>query len=53
MLTLLLQDHVSALEVYSGTKEDKMDGIWVPVDPVAGAITVNVGDMMQIVSNDT
>jgi len=52
VLTLLLQDTHSALEVYSGTKEDNGDGAWVAVEPVAGALTVNTGDMLQVWSND-
>lgn len=52
MLTLLLQDDVSALEVYSGSKEDNNDGVWITVDPVVDAVTVNTGDMLQIFSND-
>ena len=52
ILTLLLQDMNSALEVYSGSKEDRGDGEWVPVEPVVGAITINTGDMLQIYSND-
>lgn len=48
ILTLLLQDVVPALEVYSGTKQDFNDGEWVPVDPVHNAITVNTGDMLQV-----
>jgi isopenicillin N synthase-like dioxygenase len=47
-LTVLLQDTVSALEVYSGTKEDAGDGQWVPVEPVPGAFTINLGDMIQV-----
>lgn len=52
ILTLLLQDMNSALEVYSGSKEDRGDGEWVPVEPVVDAITINTGDMLQIYSND-
>ena len=52
VLTLLLQDMNSALEVYSGSKEDRGDGEWVPVVPVVDAITINTGDMLQIYSND-
>ena len=51
-LTLLLQDEVPALEVYSGTKQDNGDGEWVPVDPIEGAFTVNTGDMLQVWSNN-
>jgi isopenicillin N synthase-like dioxygenase len=50
VLTLLLQDQ-AGLEVYSGSKEDNHDGIWVPVDPVPNTLTVNVGDMLQVWSN--
>jgi len=49
-LTVLLQDSVSALEVYSGTKEDAGDGKWVPVEPVPGAFTINLGDMIQVMA---
>eukprot|EP01041_Mallomonas_annulata_P013292 gene13292-28149_t len=51
-LTILLQDDVSSLEVYSGTKEDANDGIWIPVDPIPKAFTINTGDMMQVWSNN-
>lgn len=50
IFTLLLQD-VAGLEVYSGTKEDNNDGIWVPVDPIPNTLTVNVADMLQVWSN--
>ena len=46
-LTVLLQDSVSALEVYSGTKQDANNGKWVPVTPAPGALTINIGDMLQ------
>lgn len=48
VLTLLLQDSNAALEVYSGSKEDHGDGIWVPVDPIEGALAINVCDMLQV-----
>jgi isopenicillin N synthase-like dioxygenase len=48
VLTLLLQDSVSALEVYSGSKQDFGDGEWVAVDPVPRALTINTGDMLQV-----
>ncbi len=44
-LTLLLQDHVTGLQVYR-------DGLWYDVPTVKGAMTVNTGDMMQVWSND-
>ncbi|CAN0842409.1 1-aminocyclopropane-1-carboxylate oxidase homolog 4 [Linum grandiflorum] len=39
-LTLLLQDQVGGLQVKSGEK-------WVDVDPVRGALVVNIGDLLQ------
>ena len=44
-LTVLLQDGVSGLQVYR-------DGLWHNVDPIPGAFTINIGDMVQIWSND-
>ena len=44
-LTLLLQDAVSGLQVQRG-------GQWHDIEPLTGAITVNVGDMLQVWSND-
>lgn len=44
-LTVLLQDQVSALQV-------QYRGAWLDVEPVPGALTINVGDMLQVWSND-
>jgi isopenicillin N synthase-like dioxygenase len=44
-LTLLLQDRVAGLQVYKGGK-------WLDVEPRSDAFTVNVGDMLQVWSND-
>jgi isopenicillin N synthase-like dioxygenase len=44
-LTVLLQDAVGGLQV-------EVDGTWVDVTPRDGALVINVGDMMQIWSND-
>ncbi len=44
-LTILLQDDVGGLQVEAG-------GEWIDVDPVPGALVINVGDMMQVWSND-
>ena len=44
-LTILLQDRVSGLQLYQ-------DGVWRDIEPVAGALTVNIGDMVQVWSND-
>lgn len=45
ILTLLLQDEVAGLEVCN-------EGEWILVDPVPGGLFVNLGDMMQVFSND-
>jgi len=44
-LTLLLQDEVAGLEVYR-------NGAWHGVEPVEGALVVNIGDIVQVWSND-
>ena len=44
-LTVLLQDSVAGLQVHR-------DGFWHNVDPIPGALTINIGDMVQIWSND-
>jgi isopenicillin N synthase-like dioxygenase len=44
-LTVLLQDGVGGLQVHH-------DGQWHDVDPIAGAFTINIGDMVQVWSND-
>ncbi|KAK9091475.1 hypothetical protein Sjap_024652 [Stephania japonica] len=45
VLTVLLQDGVGGLQVKHG------DG-WVDVVPLPGALVINVGDILQILSND-
>lgn len=45
-LTILLQDdHISCLQVLHKNQ-------WVDVPPVHGALIVNVGDLLQLISND-
>ncbi|HET7709940.1 MAG TPA: 2OG-Fe(II) oxygenase family protein [Sphingomicrobium sp.] len=44
-LTVLLQDDVAGLQVFHG-------GHWHHVEPVPGAFTINIGDMVQVWSND-
>lgn len=44
-LTLLLQDSVVGLQVYR-------DGLWHSVQPREGALVINIGDMIQVWSND-
>ncbi|KAK1395326.1 1-aminocyclopropane-1-carboxylate oxidase-like [Heracleum sosnowskyi] len=43
--TILLQDHIGGLQVLQGDK-------WADVEPIAGGLVVNIGDSLQIVSND-
>ena len=44
-ITVLLQDELAGLQVLRG-------GTWVDVTPMAGALTINIGDMLQVWSND-
>ncbi|KAG4952535.1 hypothetical protein AAZX31_16G174400 [Glycine max] len=44
-LTILLQDHIGGLQVLSHNG-------WVDVPPVPGALVVNIGDLLQLISND-
>ncbi|XP_062109298.1 1-aminocyclopropane-1-carboxylate oxidase homolog 1-like [Humulus lupulus] len=43
--TLLLQDHTGGLQVLSHDN-------WIDVPPYPGALVVNIGDLLQLVSND-
>ncbi len=44
-LTVLLQDDVGGLQVFANDE-------WHGVEPTPGALVINVGDMMQVWSND-
>jgi len=44
-LTILLQDDVGGLQVC-------VDDQWIDIEPAPGALVINVGDMMQVWSND-
>ncbi|KAJ8613398.1 hypothetical protein CTAYLR_002241 [Chrysophaeum taylorii] len=51
-LTLLLQDErVKALQTNFNAHRDGPPH-WIDVDPVPGGLTVNCGDMLQVLSND-
>ncbi|KAG9441483.1 hypothetical protein H6P81_017337 [Aristolochia fimbriata] len=45
-LTILLQDQVGGLQVF---RQDR----WVSVQPVHGALVINNGDLLQLMSNET
>jgi isopenicillin N synthase-like dioxygenase len=44
-ITLLLQDHIGGLQILH---QDK----WIDVRPIPGAVVVNIGDVLQLVTND-
>ena len=45
LLTVLMQDSESGLQIFA-------DEEWIDVAPIDGALVINVGDMMQVWSND-
>ncbi|XP_038876327.1 protein DMR6-LIKE OXYGENASE 2-like [Benincasa hispida] len=45
LITLLLQDQIPGLQVYH-------DGAWVALNPIPDTFIVNIGDQMQVLSND-
>lgn len=45
VVTVLVQNEVGGLQVKCGEE-------WVDVEPVEGAIVINIGDILQIISND-
>ncbi|MEM7170335.1 MAG: 2-oxoglutarate and iron-dependent oxygenase domain-containing protein [Pseudomonadota bacterium] len=45
VLTILLQDEIGGLQIFH-------NDAWIEVTPIPGAFVINVGDMMQVWSND-
>lgn len=45
-VTLLLQDTVGGLEVQPHGQEE-----WIPVEPIPGALVVNLGEMLEVATN--
>jgi isopenicillin N synthase-like dioxygenase len=45
LITILLQDQVPGLQVLK-------NGRWVAVDPVPNTFIINIGDQVQVMSND-
>ncbi|KAL5732256.1 hypothetical protein ACHQM5_004902 [Ranunculus cassubicifolius] len=43
--TILLQDHIGGLQVL-------LQNQWIDVTPIHGALVINIGDFLQLVSND-
>ncbi|XP_043694225.1 1-aminocyclopropane-1-carboxylate oxidase homolog 1-like [Telopea speciosissima] len=44
-LTVLLQDQISGLQILHQKQ-------WIDVPPIPGALIVNIGDLLQLISND-
>ncbi|OMO95481.1 1-aminocyclopropane-1-carboxylate oxidase 1-like protein [Corchorus olitorius] len=45
LLTLLLQNEISGLQILH-------EGQWFDVQPIRGGLVVNIGDLLQMISND-
>ncbi|TVT97482.1 hypothetical protein EJB05_57263 [Eragrostis curvula] len=52
LFTVLVQDSVGGLQVRQHCDDAGGDGEWVDVAPVPGAILINIGDVLKVVSNE-
>ncbi|XP_024988035.1 feruloyl CoA ortho-hydroxylase 1-like isoform X3 [Cynara cardunculus var. scolymus] len=50
-LTVLLQDGIGGLYVKKGEASSSANEEWIEIPPVHGALVINVGDALQILSN--
>ncbi|RDX69668.1 Feruloyl CoA ortho-hydroxylase 2, partial [Mucuna pruriens] len=50
-ITVLLQDGIGGLYVKMEQDNDAGKGEWVEIPPIPGALVVNIGDILQILSN--
>ncbi|GKU85784.1 hypothetical protein SLEP1_g407 [Rubroshorea leprosula] len=44
-LTVLLQDHIGGLQIL-------LQNLWIDVPPAPGALVINIGDLLQLISTD-
>ncbi|PSS03172.1 Feruloyl CoA ortho-hydroxylase [Actinidia chinensis var. chinensis] len=51
ILTVLLQDGIGGLYIKLEQEEPEKEGEWMEIPPVPGALVINVGDTLQILSN--
>ncbi|XP_076959384.1 scopoletin 8-hydroxylase-like [Bidens hawaiensis] len=51
MLTVLLQDDIGGLFVKKGESASLEDEEWIEIPPIHGALVINIGDSLQILSN--
>ncbi|WJX72645.1 hypothetical protein P8452_56500 [Trifolium repens] len=52
IITVLLQDGIGGLYVKAEDDNNDGNGEWLAIPPISGALVINVGDALQILSND-